>query len=169
LAGEYSAAGIAGRALFLLISFVPTILLPKATSRTTSGRGTGSLIIAAGSVTAFLALTTLLVFGTFPALIMGIVAGPSFIDAAPYVLPYGTATAFLAAANVSATYQIGLHRFGFVPIMVVILGLEVGAISAFHRSLNDVLTVIIIGHACALLATLWRVNVAAALPVPATE
>jgi hypothetical protein len=51
----------------------------------------------------------------------------------------------------------GLHRFDFVPVLFAIALGEVVAIVFLHRSLSQVVWVLVMGHALAMAATLYRI------------
>jgi O-antigen/teichoic acid export membrane protein len=157
-AGLYGAASLAGKMLFFLVGFVPTILLPKATNLAASGREPLPVLLQAVAVVAVMAGTGLFIFSALPALVVGTLAGKAFAAAAPLVFPYGIATVLLAALNSVVFYKLGIHRFDFVvPLAVVALG-EIIAISLYHASLVRVVETLIAGNALALVTALYRIN-----------
>jgi O-antigen/teichoic acid export membrane protein len=157
-AGLYGAASLAGKMLFWLVGFVPTIVLPRATSLAASGRQPLPVLLQAVAVVAVMAGSGLFVFSAFPSFVVGTLAGKSFAAAAPLVFPYGIATVLLAALNSVIFYKMGIHRFDFVaPLAVVAVG-EIVAISLFHASLIRVVETLIGGNALGLAAALYRIN-----------
>jgi O-antigen/teichoic acid export membrane protein len=158
-AGLYGAATLSGRVIYTVISFLPTILLPKATARFASGQSASRLFLQAiGAAAAFSALA-LAFYALFPGFVIRMFAGAAFAAAAPLVLPLSAATAMLAMANVVISYKIGLHRFDFVPPLLLILAGEVIAISRFHGTALEIIRTLLIGHALVLVSTLYRVTV----------
>jgi hypothetical protein len=100
----------------------------------------------------------LVVYYFFPALVVTTLAGASFAPAAPYVFTYGFAMVLLAGLNVVVVYKIGIHRFDFlVPLAVCAIG-EVVGMSLYHRSLSDVIAVLVIGNLVALVSSAYRVT-----------
>jgi O-antigen/teichoic acid export membrane protein len=167
-AGLYGAASLTGRALLTVVSFLPTILLPKATTRAASGKSAARLLLQAAGAAVAISAAVLAVYSSAPWLIIRIFAGPAFADAAVLVLPLGAAAALLAAANVVITYKIGLHRFDFViPMLLVVLG-ELIAIVRFHGTPFEIIRTLLIGHALVLAASLYNVT-APALPARPDE
>jgi O-antigen/teichoic acid export membrane protein len=158
IAGLYSAASLAGRALFTVLAFVPTVIMPKASARVAAGLSPRPLLAQAGLLVLVIGGTALALFGLAPRFVIAVIAGKLYLDAAPLVFIYGCALVMLAAANIAAMYKIGLHRFDFtVPIVAVMIG-EIVAVSLRHGSLAIVIQTLIIGHALALAVTLYRIT-----------
>ncbi|MBV9277201.1 MAG: oligosaccharide flippase family protein [Candidatus Eremiobacteraeota bacterium] len=157
-AGIYGATSVVARMLFFLVAFIPQVLLPKAISRAVSGRSPRRLLAYAAGLTGLLSGLGLVVFALFAHLLISTMASAQFIDAAAYVFRYGIAMTILAALTLVTTYKIGLHRFDFVvPLALGVIG-EIVAINWWHASLLQVITIVTIGHAAVLLASLYRIG-----------
>lgn len=157
-AGIYGATSVVARMLFFLVSFIPQVLLPKAISRAASGRSPRRLLAYAAALTLLLSLCGLGVFLVFSGALVAKMASPGFHDAAGYVFRYGIAMSILAAFTLVATYKMGLHRFDFViPLWMGTLA-EILTITFFHASLMQVITIITVGHAAVLAASLYRIG-----------
>jgi len=157
-AGLYSAASLAGRALFTVLAFVPTIIMPKATARIAAGRSPRGLLAQASILVVLIGGTALALFGFAPGFVVAVIAGKAYLDAAPLVFPYGCALVLLASANIAAMYKIGLQRFDFtVPLLAVVIG-EIVAVSLRHGSLPVVIQTLVVGHALAFAVTLYRIT-----------
>jgi O-antigen/teichoic acid export membrane protein len=156
-AGLYAAAALAGRAVVAACAFVPTIVLPKANARAEAGRSTMPLLLAATGIAATLVAIAAAVSVFAPEFAVTAIAGSSFGDAAPLVLPYVLASGALALAIVIASYNFGLHRYAFVVPTVVIAFAEILTLLLWHPTLRAVVIVLAVGHLCVLLATLYRV------------
>jgi O-antigen/teichoic acid export membrane protein len=140
--------------MYTVIAFIPTIVLPKASARRSDGRRTGSLLIASLGTASLIIVAGLAITGLFPRFVVTFLAGRAFADAGAFVLPYTFALGVLALANVTAMYNIGLHRFDFVVPLAAIAVAEIIAVVALHQSVAQVLYILCIGHALALAATL---------------
>ncbi len=157
-AGLYGALSLSGKILLFLVAFVPTVVLPKASRQALAGVSPVGVLLQALYVTVAMSGAGLIVYYVFPAFIITTLAGASFAAAAPYVFSYGVATVLLAGLSVVVTYKMGIHRFDFiVPLAFCAVG-EIVAISLHHRTLGEVITVLIVGNAIALVASTWRVN-----------
>ena len=164
VAGLYGAVSLTGKTLLFLVSFVPTILLPKAAMRAARGEPPLSLLIQAGAATLCFAGIGLGFMGLFPALTVRLMVGPAFTAAAPFVLPYGCAMALLGATTIVSSYNIGLHRFNFLVPLVAVAAGEIIALQFLHRTLAQVISVVLIAHAIAFVGTLHRINAVATSP-----
>ncbi len=157
-AGLYGAISLAGKILLFFVAFVPTIALPKATRIALSGKSAMPVFLQAMGLVVAISTAGLFVYALFPGFIVTALAGAAFAPAAPYVFSYGVATVFLAALNVVVTYKIGIHRFDFlVPLGVVTIA-EIAGVSLHHRTLSDVIAVLLAGNAAALAITLLGID-----------
>ncbi|HTD33443.1 MAG TPA: hypothetical protein VK665_07280 [Candidatus Elarobacter sp.] len=151
-AGLYGAAALSGRALYAVIAFVPTVLLPQAAGRSARGERTRYLFLQALGVTAVICGCAVALFALAPRFVVTTIAGRSFAAAAPFVLPYVLAISAIATANMVATYNIARGRMRFVVPLACVAAGEIVAVVLRHRSAGDLLQVIVVGHLCALLA-----------------
>jgi O-antigen/teichoic acid export membrane protein len=151
-AGLYGAAALSGRALFTILEFIPTVLLPQAAGRSARGERTRGLFGMAFGLAVGIVLCTLGLFAAFPHLVMAAIAGRAFAGSAGFVVPYGYALGMLALANLTATYNIARGRMRFVVPLALVAAGEIVAVVLRHRSAADLLLTICVGHTLALLA-----------------
>lgn len=157
-AGLYGAVSLVGKTLLFVVSFVPTIVLPKAATRAARGEAPFPLLAQAAVATIALAGIGLGFIGLFPVLTIRMMVGPAFIGAAPYVLPYAGAMALLGATTIVASYKTGLNRFDFLlPLVGVAVG-EVVVLQFVHGTLGQVVGVVLVGHAIGFVGTLYRIT-----------
>jgi O-antigen/teichoic acid export membrane protein len=164
-AGLYAAAALVGRAVIAAVSFVPTLIMPKATSRVASGRSPVPLLGMAMALALVIVAVALAFAGFFPRFVVGVIAGHAFTTAAPLVLLYVTASGCLSLANVVTAYKMGLHRYDFVIPVLVVAVVEITVLSLWHPTLLAVVSTLAIGHACVFAATLFRVTAHAMEPI----
>jgi O-antigen/teichoic acid export membrane protein len=157
-AGLYAAAALVGRAVLAAISFVPTLIMPKATARAAAGRSPLPLLGAALGLAGTIVAVAVIAGAVAPRFVVTLIAGRAFGDATPLVLPYLIASGALALANVVAAYKMGLHRYDFVIPAGVVAILEIGVFAAWHPTLEAAVTVLLSGHIAILLVTLFRSN-----------
>jgi O-antigen/teichoic acid export membrane protein len=154
-AGIYSVVALCGKMLLFAAGFIPTLLVPKVAAALSAGRP-GHHYLRDALVATFLAcFVGLVAFAVAPALIVRTLAGGTYLAAAPSLLQYGIAMTFLAATNVVISYKIAAHRFGFVAALAVVVLLEIGSISLWHRDIHQILTILIISNAAAVGASAW--------------
>lgn len=153
-AGLYSEVSLAGRAIFTGVAFVPMIVIPKVVSRRARGESVRPIVFAAIGIMALAAFAAIGIVALAPERVLSILGGPAYRPAAPYLLPYAFAASALAAANVAVSIRAGFHRFAHVAPLIAIVTGEIVTVALRHRSIVDVLWVIVIGHTMALLVTL---------------
>jgi len=145
-AGLYAAAALAGRMLFLLVNFVPIVLLPHAV-RAAQTQGSPQKILAkALAVIVVLSGIGLVCYAVAPGLIVGTLAGSAFRPAAPLLFPYAIAAAIFAVLNTMVTYRIGVHRLGFIVPLAVVVAVEIGVMWRLHSSPLQIIEIMMIGN-----------------------
>lgn len=175
-AGLYAAANLTGKIVLFVVGFVPLVLLPKAVDTARRGASPLPLLLQAGAATVLISGAVLLVFGAAPERMITLLAGAAFREAAPYVFQYDLAMGLLAVLTVLVNYKIGLHRFGFLYPLGLGLVFEVGAIVLDHRTLWDVIHILLLGNSlvCATLlassvrseGAAWRARTASPAVLP---
>jgi O-antigen/teichoic acid export membrane protein len=164
-AGLYGALALAGKILFFFVGFVPAVTLPKATRLALAGRSPVGVFRQAFGLVAVISAAGLVAYGLFPRPIITGLAGPSFAPATPYVFSYGCAMVLLAVLNVVVVYKIGIHRFDFIAPLALCVAAELTGIAFFHRSLPDVIEVLIVVNGVGLLTSCYRVTSPARSPL----
>ena len=157
-AGLYAAAALVGRAVLAAISFVPTLVLPKATARAAAGLSPLPLLGAALGIAGIIVAFSVLAAFFAPRLLVTLLAGRAFGAAGPLVFPYVLASGALALANVVAAYKMGLHRYDFVFPALVVAVIEITTFAVWHPTLASAITVLLCGHVAILCTTLFRLN-----------
>ena len=156
-AGLYGALSLSGKILLFLVAFVPLVVLPKATRTALSGLPAGGILLQALGVSLAMSIPGLLFYYAEPRFVVTLLAGSAFAPAAPYVFGYGFAMVELAVLSVLVSYKIAIHRFDFVVPLALCATGEVVGISIYHRTLDDVIRVLIAGNLLASVLTAWRV------------
>ena len=166
-AGLYGAAALAGRALYAVLAFVPTVLLPQAAVRSSRGLRTGKLFVTALLVAAAISAGAIGVFALVPTFVITMIAGRSFAAGAPFLLAYVYAIAVLSLANITATYNIARGRMRFVLPLACVAVAEIVAVVLRHRSAADLLQTIAVGHTFAMFACFTSLGATRRGPDPA--
>ncbi len=156
-AGLYAAVNLTGKVVLFVAGFVPMVVLPKAAARKSSGESAVPLLLQALTMTVLISGAVLVLFGSYPSMVLRVLAGRAFISGAPLVLQYDAAMCMLAIVTLLVNYRIGIHRFEFLYALGAVLVCEVGAIALFHRSLWDVVHVLLAGNAVAIITCAFGV------------
>ncbi len=156
-AGLYASAAFVGRAIVAAVSFVPTLVMPKVSSRAAAGQSTLPLLGSAVALAAAMIAIALLISAIAPRFIVTLISGRAFGDAAPLVLTYAIASGCLSMAYVVSAYKMGLHRYDFVIPALIAAIAEISVLSLWHPNLAAVVGVLAAGHGLVLLSMLFRV------------
>jgi O-antigen/teichoic acid export membrane protein len=167
--GAYAAVALVGKTLFFAMSFMPTVLLPKA-AQSASAADLRKLLLNAGLVMGALSALALAVFFFVPGALIRLLAGQGYENAASYVFSYGIAMAALGAANGFAAYRIGVSDFRYVRFAVILACVEIIGIAVFHGSIGQIVSIVLAVTIGLLVAVLWgigkaRQNVFAGTPL----
>jgi O-antigen/teichoic acid export membrane protein len=153
-AGLFAAVTLVGKIPLFVIAFVPTLVLPRATTLAQSGRSPLPVLREAAILMALIAGGGLLVFGVFARIVIGFTLGAKYLGAVPLLFTYVLAVTFLGALTVVVAYKTGLHRFDFVLPIGLVATAEIVAIALVHPSLETVLRILVAGHALAFVVSL---------------
>ena len=153
-AGLYSAMSLAGKMLFYLVAFVPTVVLPRAINLTARGKPALPVLLQATVLLLVLTGVGLVVFYVAPAFVIRTLTGVAYVAAAPLLFTYGIASTLLAVLNTVVLYKIGIHRFSFIVPLAIVALTELLAIGIFHDAVLEVLRILIVVDAAALVVTL---------------
>jgi len=145
-AGLYSAAALGGRVLLAACSFLPVILLPDIAVRSASGRPHRHVLAATLAIAIAIICVVVAACALEPRLVLAVLAGHAFGNAAPLLLPYVLSSAALALGNLLVMYAIARHRFGFTPYVVLIAIGEIAAVMLRHGSPMEIVQDILAGH-----------------------
>ncbi len=151
----YGALSLAGKMVFFAVGFLPTILLPKATSNALSGAKPFRILFPATLLVIALSGLALGAFWLFPIPIVNILTGGQYAAAAHYLFRYGLAMAFLGASNAFVAYRIGVSDFRFIPGALFLVVSEAVAIAMFHASLDQVVLIVVAVNAVVLAVVLY--------------
>ena len=95
----------------------------------------------------------MLVFAVLPGLVVGILFGPSFRDATPYVFAVGVIGLALSLDNLLIQFFMAVHDRVFVPILAAACLAEATLIVLFHAGVGQIVLDVLISL-LALLALL---------------
>jgi hypothetical protein len=152
-ADTYAAMGIVGKIIIFSISFIPLVLVAKASKLASELRPTRALFLPMIGIGLAFCVIELALVRIFPLQILHLVGGQTAVPAAPYLPIYATAVTALALTTIVAYYGIGTHRFAFVIPLALVEVAEIVGIGLRHQTLAQVVLVVLIGHTSALVLT----------------
>jgi O-antigen/teichoic acid export membrane protein len=159
VAGVFAALSVAGRSLFWASGAITLALLPFVANRSSRADGTRagrrtlwySLAIVAG-----LSLAGEAIFLAAPDLVVGLLFSARYAGAAPLLSLYGLGATFLALANVTLYYLLGVGDTLVGPLAVASALLQVILVVLFHADLRQVVLALAAADTILLAAGLWR-------------
>jgi O-antigen/teichoic acid export membrane protein len=142
--GIYAGLNKIGTILFFLTLSVSQVLFPRVVEAVAKEQHPGRILLSSAGILTALAAGALLVFAVVPGLVVGILFGPAFRDATPYVFLVGLIGLALALDNLLVQFFMAVHDRAFVPILAVACVAEGVLIFMFHARVGQVVLDVLI-------------------------
>jgi O-antigen/teichoic acid export membrane protein len=159
-AGIYGGINKIEQILYYGTLSVSQVLFPRVVEAIATKRHPARLLLLSGGLMSVLGLAAIAVFGALPGLVVGVLYGPAFQDARPYILAVGFIGLGLSLDNLLVQFLMAVHDRVFIPVLMGACVLMATLIVMFHGDLAmiviDVLVTIFgllaaLGLRCALL------------------
>jgi O-antigen/teichoic acid export membrane protein len=160
--GIYGGLNKIGTILFFLTLSVSQVLFPRVVEAVAKEQHPGRILLSSAGILCALGAGALLVFGVVPGLVVGILFGPRFHDAIPYVFAVGVIGLALSLDNLLVQFFMAVHDRVFVPILAAGCVTEAVMIILFHARVGEVVLDVLV----ALLALLVLLSVRCYLLLP---
>lgn len=142
-AGFYSAASLLGKAVVFTVSGIIMVMFPKVAELEARKQQTFLLLKKTLFYGVVIALLAALTFTVVPNLLIRILFGEKYLSVAPELLKYiGYAMFPLILINVIVNYNLAIHRWKFLNLLVVGTLMHILLLVIFHQSLKQVILVI---------------------------
>jgi O-antigen/teichoic acid export membrane protein len=142
--GIYGGLNKVGTILFFLTLSVSQVLFPRVVEAVAKEQHPGRILLSSAGILSALGFGALLVFALVPGLVVGILFGPRFSDATPYVFPVGVIGLALALDNLLVQFFMAVHDRVFVPILALACIAEGLLIFLFHARVGQVVIDVLI-------------------------
>jgi O-antigen/teichoic acid export membrane protein len=142
--GIYGGLNKIGTILFFLTLSVSQVLFPRVVEAVAKEQHPGRILLSSAGILTALAAGALLVFAVVPGLVVGILFGPAFRDATPYVFAVGLIGLALALDNLLIQFFMAVHDRVFVPILALACVVEGGLIFMFHARVGQIVLDVLI-------------------------
>jgi O-antigen/teichoic acid export membrane protein len=136
--GIYGGLNKIGTILFFLTLSVSQVLFPRVVEAVAKEQHPGRILLTSAGILTALGAGALVVFAAVPGLVVGILFGPTFRDATPYVLPVGVIGLALSLDNLLVQFFMAVHDRVFVPILALGVVAEGTLIFLFHARVGQV-------------------------------
>jgi len=136
--GIYGGLNKIGTILFFLTLSVSQVLFPRVVEAVAKEQHPGRILAQSAGILTALGGGALLVFAVVPGLVVGILFGPGFRDATPYVLAVGVIGLALSLDNLLIQFFMAVHDRMFVPILAAACIAEATLIVLFHAGVGQI-------------------------------
>ena len=160
--GIYGGLNKIGTILFFLTLSVSQVLFPRVVEAVAKEQHPGRILLSSAGILTALGAGALLVFAVVPGLVVGVLFGPGFRDATPYVFAVGVIGLALSLDNLLVQFFMAVHDRVFVPILFAGVIAEGVLIYLFHARVGQVVLDVL----AALLALLVLLTVRCYLLLP---
>ncbi len=136
--GIYGGLNKIGTILYFLTLSVSQVLFPRVVEAVAKEEHPGRILLYSAGLLTLLGAGALFVFGVVPGLVVGVLFGPSFSDAVPYVFAVGVIGLALSLNNLLVQFFMAVHDRLFLPILGLGVIAEGVAIFLFHANVGQV-------------------------------
>jgi O-antigen/teichoic acid export membrane protein len=136
--GIYGGLNKIGTILFFLTLSVSQVLFPRVVEAVAKEQHPGRILAQSAGILTALGGGALFVFAVVPGLVVGILFGPGFRDATPYVLAVGVIGLALSLDNLLVQFLMAVHDRTFVPILAAACIAEAVLIVLFHGGVGQI-------------------------------
>jgi O-antigen/teichoic acid export membrane protein len=142
--GIYGGLNKIGTIMFFLTLSVSQVLFPRVVEAVAKEEHPGRILLSSAGLLTLLGACALLVFGVVPGLVVGVLFGPSFRDAVPYVFPVGVIGLALSLDNLLVQFFMAVHDRVFLPILAAGVLAEGTLIFLFHAGVGQVVADVLV-------------------------
>lgn len=154
--GYYAAVSLLSSIVFSFSLVFSMVMFPKAAHFHSNGRRSSHLLLSSLNYTVFSSLALLLIYLLIPDFIVNVVYGSNY-KIAQYLGAYTIAMSFLSISNIFIMYDLAIEKGFLVFLIPFSVVLEIFLILAFHDTIWQVITVLLVFNAL-LLAVLIYLN-----------
>ena len=142
--GIYGGLNKIGTILYFLTLSVSQVLFPRVVEAVAKEQHPGRILLYSAGILTLLGGCALVVFGVLPGLVVGVLFGPTFSDAVPYVFAVGVIGLALSLDNLLVQFFMAVHDRVFLPILGLAVVAEGGGIVLFHANVGQVVTDVVV-------------------------
>jgi O-antigen/teichoic acid export membrane protein len=136
--GIYGGLNKIGTIMYFLTLSVSQVLFPRVVEAVAKEQHPGRILLSSAGILSALGAGAILVFLVAPGLVVGILFGPAFRDATPYVFAVGLIGLALSLDNLLVQFFMAVHDRVFVPILAAGVLAEGVLIFLFHARVGQI-------------------------------
>lgn len=153
-AGLYASLALIGRVVYFIAWMFVMLLLPTVVQLKKDGKSTLPILMKYVSYIGLIAASIIVACFFFPEQIINVLFGSSYLEIAPLLWKYASATGVFAISNIFAYYYLSLDKYVPVVLSGIFGMLQVVLVTVYHNSLAEVVHVQIIAMILLLLVQL---------------
>jgi len=142
--GIYGGLNKIGTIMYFLTLSVSQVLFPRVVEAVAKEQHPGRILLSSAGILSALGGGAILVFLVAPGLVVGILFGPAFRDATPYVFAVGIIGLALSIDNLLVQFFMAVHDRVFVPILAFGCLAEGVLIFFFHARVGQIVLDVLI-------------------------
>jgi O-antigen/teichoic acid export membrane protein len=142
--GIYGGLNKIGTIMYFLTLSVSQVLFPRVVEAVAKEQHPGRILLSSAGILSALGGGAILVFAVVPGLVVGILFGPAFRDATPYVFAVGLIGLALSLDNLLVQFFMAVHDRVFVPILALGVVAEGLLIFLFHARVGQIVLDVLI-------------------------
>ncbi|EAQ41674.1 oligosaccharide flippase family protein [Polaribacter sp. MED152] len=143
-AGLYASLALIGRVVYFIAWMFVMLLLPTVVQLKKEGKSTLPILMKYVGYIGMIAASIIVACFFFPEQIINILFGSSYLEIAPLLWKYASATGVFAISNIFAYYYLSLDKYVPVVLSGIFGLLQVVLVTVYHNSLSQVVHVQII-------------------------
>jgi len=143
-AGAYTVVSVLGKVIFFVSAAFTIPMFPLVSELHTRGEDTLSILKRSSTYVILFSGIVMAAYWLSPSLIVNTIYGPAYQRAIPLLGRIGTAMGLIVMVMVYTAYLLALKDMRFVKVLVSCTFLEIVLLSLFHRSLLQVVHVLIV-------------------------
>ncbi len=143
-AGFYSALSLLGKVIFFGSLSISQVMFPKVSELADKGEKTHPLFLKSLGILVFCLAVAIIVFFSFPQLLVSLLFGDAFLSIIPLVGPFALFIAAYSLVYFTCFYSISLKKTFFIYILIFFNILQIALIWIYHVHLNQIVYLLIL-------------------------
>jgi O-antigen/teichoic acid export membrane protein len=140
-AGLYAALSVLGKIIFFGTAPVTTTMFPLVSEAHAKGERYHRIFLLSLVFLLAIAGAATIIFTLVPALVMRIMIGAQYLDAAPYLTPFSIFLSLCSVIFLLANFFLSIHRTRAVYVVIAGAIVQAVAIVAYHANISTIITI----------------------------
>ena len=140
-AGLYAALSVLGKIVFFASSPVLIVTFPIIAQAASAGKKHRHLLLFSLGLVGLISGGVLILYGLVPDLVLKLTFGSEYLEASPYLFPFGLFVCFYGLASLLAQYFLSIGRDGTVWYSCVAAVIQIFLIFFFHSSISQLISI----------------------------